>query len=165
MAESSERIIGTIRVGDEPFFEVVDKGDAHLEIRFVYEPSRSLRIPKKLINSLTEILKAYDGRRRHPRYVYVEEVSLASVDDRIKILGRSGNVSQSGVFVESLAVLPKGSEVSLKLPPKNAIIEARALVRNVREGIGMGLEFTSLKPASRKKLAHLLEKISEHVVG
>ena len=49
---AGERIIGTIRVGDEPFFEVVDKGDAHLEIRFVYERDHGLRIPKKLVNSL-----------------------------------------------------------------------------------------------------------------
>ena len=60
-----EKIVGTIKVGEEPFFEVVDKGDATLEIRFVYEPERALRLPKKLVTSLTQILKAYDGRRRH----------------------------------------------------------------------------------------------------
>lgn len=164
MPENTSRVIGTIRVGDEPFFEVVDKGDAHLEIRFVYEPEHGLRIPKKLVNALTQILKAYDGRRRHPRYVWSEEALVISLDDRIQIRSRTSNVSESGVFVESLATLPKGSEVNVKIPAKKTLLDARALVRNMREGVGMGLEFTSLKPASRRRLVQLLEKISEHIV-
>lgn len=165
MAENNVKVIGTIRVGDEPFFEVVDKGDAHLEIRFVYEPEHGLRIPKKLVSALTQILKAYDGRRRHARYLWSEEALLTSLDARIQIRGRVSNISESGVFVESLAVLPKGAEVLVKAPPKKPLVDARVLVRNVREGVGMGLEFVSVKPASRKKVATLLEKISEHIVG
>lgn len=165
VAESATKVIGTIRVGDEPFFEVVDKGDAHLEIRFVYEPEHGLRIPKKLVNALTQLLKAYDGRRRHARYLWSEEAEIVSLDNRIHIRGRASNVSESGLFVESLAGLPKGAEVLVKAPPKKPVIDARALVRNVREGVGMGLEFTSIKPASRAKLAKLIEKVSEHIVG
>ncbi|MFQ5817519.1 MAG: PilZ domain-containing protein [Terriglobia bacterium] len=165
MAEKTTKVIGTIRVGDEPFFEVVDKGDAHLEIRFVYEPEHGLRIPKKLVTALTEILKTYDGRRRHLRYLWSEEAQITSLDNRIQILARTTNVSESGVFVESLAALPRGAEVSLKVPPKKPIIEARTLIRNLREGVGMGLQFTSLKPASRRKFAKLLEKVSEHIAS
>lgn len=161
---AGEKVIGTIKVGDDPFFEVVDKGNAHLEIRFVYEPDHGLRIPKKLINSLTEILKSYDGRRRHTRYVYTEEALLESGGHRIKILGRTANLSESGVFVESLAVLPKGAEVHLKIPPTKTSVETFALVRNVRDGIGMGLEFGGLRTKSRSQLLRLLEKCSEHVV-
>lgn len=159
------KIIGTIRVGEEPFFEVVDKGDAHLEIRFVYDPEHGLRIPKKLVNALTQILKAYDGRRRHARYLWSEEAQVSSLDGRTSIRGRTSNVSDSGVFLESSGHLPRGAEVTLKIPPKKPLIDARAIVRNVREGVGMGLEFTSLKPASRKKLTKLLEQVSEHIVG
>ena len=111
-----EKIVGTIKVGEEPFFEVVDMGDANLEIRFVYEPERALRLPKKLVTSLTEILKAYDGRRRHPRYAYSEEAVIEAGDNRIRILGRTSNISESGVFVETLAGLPHGSEVLVKIP-------------------------------------------------
>lgn len=161
---AGERVIGTIKVGEEPFFEVVDKGDAHLDIRFVYEPDHGLRIPKKLINSLTEILKSYDGRRRHPRYLYTQDALLESGGHRIKILGRTANLSESGVFVESLAVLPKGAEVHLKIPPTHTAIETFALVRNVRDGVGMGLEFGALRAKSRTQLMRLLEKSSEHVV-
>lgn len=164
MAENS-KVIGTIRVGDEPFFEVVDKGDAHLEIRFVYEPEHGLRIPKKLVNALTAILKTYDGRRRHARYVWSEEAQIVSLDNRIQILGRTSNVSESGLFVESPGALPKGVEVLVKAPLKKSLIEARALVRTLREGVGMGLEFTTVKPPSRPKLAKLLEKVSQHIVG
>ncbi len=162
---ASEKVIGTIKVGEEPFFEVVDKGDAHLDIRFVYEPEHGLRIPKKLINSLTEILKSYNGRRRHTRYEFNEEALVECSDHRIKILARTSNISESGVFVESLAVLPKGAEVQLHLPPGKRAVEAAALVRNVREGVGMGLEFNSVRPKSRSKLAKLLEGCAEHVVG
>jgi len=161
---AGERIIGTIRVGEEPFFEVVDKGDAHLDIRFVYEPERGLRIPKKLVNSLTEILKSYDGRRRHARYVFNEETQIETSGGSVKILGRCSNLSESGLFVETLAVLPRGTEVHVKVPPHKPQVEASALVRAVREGIGMGLEFTSVKPKCRKKLAELLQRCSEHVV-
>ncbi|MEE8201548.1 MAG: PilZ domain-containing protein [Candidatus Acidoferrales bacterium] len=162
---SGEKLIGTIRVGEEPFFEVVDKGDAHLEIRFVYERSHGLRIPKKLVNSLTEILKSYDGRRRHSRYVFSEDVLLESGDDRIRILCRTTNISQSGVFVGSLAVLPRGTEIQLKIPARKPQVHASVLVRNVREGVGMGLEFATVRPKSRDKLAKLLARCSEHVVG
>ena len=161
---AGERIIGTIRVGDEPFFEVVDKGDAHLEIRFVYERDHGLRIPKKLVNSLTEILKSYDGRRRHSRYEFSEDVLLETSGGNVKIQGRTTTLSESGLFIETLAVLPRGTEVKVKVPPHKAQVEALALVRNVREGIGMGLEFSSLKPKSRAKLNQLLERCSEHSV-
>ena len=113
-----EKIVGTIKVGEEPFFEVVDMGDANLEIRFVYEPERALRLPKKLVTALTQILKAYDGRRRHPRYAYSEEAMIEAGDNRVRILGRISNISESGVFVETLAGLPHGSEVLIKFPPK-----------------------------------------------
>lgn len=162
---AGEKVIGTIKVGDEPFFEVVDKGDAHIEIRFVYEPEHGLRIPKKLVNALTNILKTYDGRRRHLRYHFVEEAQVESAGSRVKILGRTWNISESGLFVESLAVLPKGTEVHVKVPPKRPDVEATAVVRNVREGVGIGLEFTAVRPRSRPKLAKLLERCSEHVIG
>lgn len=161
----SEKVIGTIRVGHEPFFEVVDKGDAHLEIRFVYEREHGLRIPKKLVTSLTEILKSYDGRRRHARYLFTEDALLESGGERIKILARATNISQSGMFVQSLAILPRGTEVQVKIPPRKTTIEATALVRNVREGLGMGLEFGSVRPKSRASLARLLERCSEHVIA
>lgn len=161
---AGEKIVGTIKVGEEPFFEVVDKGDANLEIRFVYEPARGLRIPKKLVNALTEILQAYDGRRRHPRYLFSEEALIESRGKRIRILARTSNISQSGVFVETLALLPKGTEVQLKIPPKRPEVQGTALVRTVREGIGFGVEFASISPKSRAKLARLLESCSEHVI-
>lgn len=162
---AKENVIGTIKVGDDPFFEVVDKGDAHLEIRFVYEPERGLRIPKKLVNALTEILKAYDGRRRRPRYAYCEQALIETNGSRVKILGKTTDISEDGVFVNSLAVLPRGTEVQVKIPPKKARLQASALVRNVREGIGMGLEFRSLSPKTRAKLVRLVESCSEHVIG
>lgn len=161
---SGERIIGTIRVGDEPFFEVVDKGDAHLEIRFVYERDHGLRIPKKLVNSLTEILKSYDGRRRHTRYEYSEEAQLETSGGNVKIQGRTTTLSESGMFIETLAVLPRGTEVKVRVPARKPQIEALALVRNIREGIGMGVEFSSMKPKCRTKLNGILERCSEHNV-
>lgn len=162
---AGEKVIGTIKVGEDPFFEVVDKGDAHLEIRFVYEPERGLRIPKKLVNSLTEILKAYDGRRRRPRYAYSEQALIESGSGRIKIVGKTTDISEEGVFVNTLALLPRGTEVQVKIPPKKTVVQATALVRNVRDGLGMGLEFRSIAPKSRPKLARLLDSCSEHIVG
>ena len=160
-----EKIVGTIKVGEEPFFEVVDMGDANLEIRFVYEPERALRLPKKLVTALTQILKAYDGRRRHPRYAYSEEAMIEAGDNRVRILGRISNISESGVFVETLAGLPHGSEVLIKIPPKKTLVHARALVRGVRSGVGMGLEFTNIAPRSRPKLAELLKGCGQHSVS
>ena len=72
--------------------------------------------------------------------------------------------SDLGLFIETLAVLPRGTEVKVKVPPHKAQVEALALVRNVREGIGMGLEFSSMKPKCRAKLNQLLERCSEHSV-
>ncbi len=152
-------------MGAEPFFEVVDMGDANLEIRFVYEPERALRLPKKLVTSLTQILKAYDGRRRHPRYAYSEEAVIEAGDNRVRILCHISNISESGVFVETLAGLPHGSEVLITFPPKKTLVHARALVRDVRSGVGMGLEFTNVAPRSRSKLAELLKGCGQHSVS
>ena len=164
MAETKDKVVGTIHVGSEPFFEVVDKGDAHLEIRFVYEPERSLRLPKKLVSSLTQILKAYDGHRRHPRYAYSEEALVETADNRVRVQGRTSSISENGVFVETPAALPVGAEVMLKIPPKSPALRARAVVRNVVAGVGLGLEFSNVAPASRPKLAKLLQSCSEHSV-
>lgn len=165
MAEKKrERVVGTIMIGDDPFFEVVDKDAHNLDIRFVYEREGGLHLPKKLVRPLISILKAYQEQRRHQRLPLTEDILLESTDKTVSILARTRDLSESGASVDAPALLPKGSEINVLLPPKRSPIKARALVRNSRDR-SMGLEFLEVAPASRPKLAKLLQKARKHVVS
>ena len=95
-------------------------------------------------------------RRAHPRVRLCTEVSLAS--DSNFFTGFTNDVSEGGLFVATVNLLPIGTQIDLafSVPGAGARIEGRGEVRWVREHDernpesfpGMGIAFTWLAPPS-----------------
>jgi len=98
--------------------------------------------------------------RRHPRYSYSQPIELVSEQTHAKLSASTANISRGGVFVSSRVILPVGHRVWLSLLAGDKPLEALAVVRHAREGIGMGLEFEQLGPTSQSALGTLIDMLA-----
>ncbi|HMG34834.1 MAG TPA: PilZ domain-containing protein [Blastocatellia bacterium] len=59
---------------------------------------------------------------------------------------RISDISVTGVFVETLSPPPVGAVVKMSFSlPDGRTVEAEGVVKHIQPGIGMGIEFSSLK--------------------
>lgn len=72
-------------------------------------------------------------------------------------LGRSQNVSESGLFMRTPETLSVGSEVTIRfalpVPPQAITIEATGIVVRAHPGIFMAIQFVDLKEEYREAIA------------
>ncbi len=105
--------------------------------------------------------------RRHQRYRVYLQVDYSTRDAFLSNL--VCNLSRGGMFIASSRPLPIGSEIDLKLAlPGDACIRARARVVwnfDIRRGTlrvipGMGIRFTAISVADRRRLEGYLESLA-----
>ncbi len=101
-----------------------------------------------------------DRRRtaRAPLDLWVEEEKGEELYFR-----RTGNVSLGGIYFEQTIPHALGTRVKLRfsLPGSSDVIEALGEIVNtptVKDGLGMGLRFTTLTPDAQKRLAAFLDE-------
>jgi uncharacterized protein (TIGR02266 family) len=103
-------------------------------------------------------------RREHPRYSVDLDVSLGS--DHNFYAGFAENLSAGGVFIATHVVKPVGEriEISIRLPDREAPIEAVGEVRWTREFSetsnvppGLGVRFVELKDGALEAIAKFLQ--------
>ena len=86
-----------------------------------------------------------DDKRRASRSGLLVEVKYEGQGTHAQT--RISDISTSGVFVETLSPPPTGSSVKLTFSlPGGYPVEAEGVVKHIQHGIGMGIEFTQLKP-------------------
>ena len=60
---------------------------------------------------------------------------------------RISDISETGIFVDSMSPLPLGANLKLTFTlPNGHVVEAEGRVAHCQPRIGMGIEFSSLKP-------------------
>ena len=60
---------------------------------------------------------------------------------------RISDISETGIFVDSISPLPAGAVLKLSFTlPNGHVVEAEGRVAHCQPRIGMGIEFSSLKP-------------------
>ena len=69
--------------------------------------------------------------------------------------GQIRNISTSGVFIETTQSFSGGSVVNLRfsLGESKDLVNCAAIIRNVRTGAGLGVEFLDLSSESRSRIA------------
>jgi hypothetical protein len=92
-----------------------------------------------------------DERRSSKRWRFPVDVEL---DDLLR--ATISNLSADGAFIDSRMVLSAGAIVQLRFNVHGREIVTAAEVRYSSPGIGMGVRFVDLDPASRAELAQLL---------
>src|SRR5262249_1799318 len=89
-------------------------------------------------------------QRKSPRIDLVGEVYYEV--NRSQLLARWTDISQGGLFIQTMHPLPVGQQVKLKirLASGSELYRAIGVVRHRLDWVGMGLEFTHLHPRSKK---------------
>lgn len=107
--------------------------------------------------------RAGDRRRaaRAPLDLWVEEERGNELYFR-----RTGNVSKYGVYFEQTIPHALGTRVKLRfsLPGETDVIEAFGEIVNtpdVKDGLGMGLEFIEIDPSQQKKLEAFIRRVAD----
>jgi PilZ domain-containing protein len=99
-------------------------------------------------------------QRKNRRIELVGEVYYEV--NRSELLAQWTDISQDGLFIQTMHPLPVGQEVKLKirLSSGTKLYRAIAVVRHRLDLVGMGLEFTHLHPEAKR----LIEGTANHIV-
>jgi hypothetical protein len=74
-------------------------------------------------------------------------------------LSRVYDLSIGGLLVETRQAIPIGETIDLDFLVQEGQISAQAVVRYPKNGFGLGLKFTAIRPEDRPHLAALLTRI------
>jgi hypothetical protein len=80
-------------------------------------------------------------------------------------LSRVYDLSIGGLLVETPQAIPIGETIELYFLVQEGQITAQAVVRHVKHGFGLGLNFTAIRPEDRPHLAALLTRIRADLLG
>jgi hypothetical protein len=71
-------------------------------------------------------------------------------------LGHWTDISQDGLFIQTMHPLPVGWQVNLKIRFQSGskLYRAAGVVRHRLESVGMGVEFTYLHPEAKRRIKH-----------
>lgn len=72
---------------------------------------------------------------------------------------RISDISTSGVFIDAMSPLPVGSDINLTFTlPNGHKVEALGKVMQSQPRIGMGVEFTEIKPEDRDHIRDIVKQ-------
>ena len=94
-------------------------------------------------------------KRRAPRASYISEVVCEGANTRL--IARTSDLSESGVFIHSTLCCEAGSILKLKFSVTSTQIETIGEVCYSIPHIGMGVRFLDLKPQYRAAIVRLIE--------
>ncbi len=99
------------------------------------------------------------AKRRYPRVETPSGIWVAWQTGSGKSVSRVRDLNVGGLFVDDVNTAPAGSAVSVLLSVPEGEIRCDAVVRNVKAGKGMGLEFTSMSEVARARLQTLVSRL------
>ena len=102
-----------------------------------------------------------DVRRAHPRVSYEQKIRLLGADGKPVIVGRTLNLSPSGIYVRAPAGCEIGSEVTCDLPLPGGTRQLRGRVARTQslpdDSTGIGIQFVDLTTGDSSSLHRALE--------
>ncbi len=78
-------------------------------------------------------------RRNAPRYALVLAAEVMEPSRGARLSARTSDLSLTGCYLDTLTLLPKGSQVRISLTHRREVCEASGRVMDVRPGMGMGM--------------------------
>jgi hypothetical protein len=99
------------------------------------------------------------SRRRYPRVEKPEGVWVYWNREGRADTSRVRDLSTGGLFVETAGLLGVGTAIRLDFLVQEGKIMAKAVVRHVKPGSGLGLKFTALTEKDGPRLAALMTRL------
>ena len=100
-----------------------------------------------------------DERRRHPRSKALKPVPVAWMYGTQKHLARAENLALGGLFIRTANPPAAGASIKLLFQAPEGEVRARAVVRNLVPGQGVGLAIMSMEPEHRLRLVRWLQQL------
>jgi hypothetical protein len=98
--------------------------------------------------------RRFSSRVAAPGDVYVYW-STSGFDDTSRVR----DLSSGGLFVQTRKLKPLGATTILHFLVEEGQIRAEAVVRHVKPGLGLGLQFTTVLEEDRRRLADLMRRV------
>jgi|SRR5215472_19229194 len=97
--------------------------------------------------------------RRHQRISLPQGMTVAWYGGGIQQVSRVQTLNGGGLSVSASITRPVGSSLMLVFEVPGGVVQAEAVVRNVKPGKEMGLEFISMGAQARALLDDLLSRL------
>jgi hypothetical protein len=97
--------------------------------------------------------------RRYARIGLPRGMTVAWQAGGARIVSRVGTLGLGGLFVYTKKAAAVGEVLKLVFDVPGGEVRARAVVRSVVPGKGMGIEFTAMQPEARARLTQLLRRL------
>jgi hypothetical protein len=102
----------------------------------------------------------YANRREVPRFSLIASAVLREPESDTKISGRISELSRKGCYVDTLIVLPEGTNLEVRISRDQGVFESLGKIIYVQSGMGMGLAFVNIADEQLKILDSWLEELS-----
>lgn len=110
-------------------------------------------------------IKGKKRQRRHPRAKLRQTLLVAWQGGGRRDASRARNLCLGGIYIDARNPANVGDILQLIFDAPQGEVAARAVVRNVHPGRGMGVEFVGMDYFSRRRLHNMLKAllVSEEV--
>ena len=102
----------------------------------------------------------YANRREVPRFSLIASAVLREPESDTKISGRISELSRKGCYVDTLIVLPEGTNLEVRISRDQGVFESLGKIIYVQSGMGMGLAFVNIADEQLKILDSWLGELS-----
>jgi hypothetical protein len=102
--------------------------------------------------------------RSCPRYPFSPSVEAIDVQANTRILGRLSDISRNGCYVDTINPFAKDATVTLTITKDNHSFKTQSKVVYSKDGMGMGLLFTTAEPEQLRVLGLWLGELSDRKV-
>jgi PilZ domain len=101
------------------------------------------------------------SRRHHRRVETPEGVWAIWRCGRTEDTSRVRDLSVGGLFIETRKVCPVGATVELHFLVQDGEIRANAMVRYVKAGSGLGLQFETVRNEDQTRFARMVKRLMQ----
>ena len=104
--------------------------------------------------------------RSCPRYPFSPSVEAIDVQANTRILGRLSDISRNGCYVDTINPFAKNATVTLTITKDSHSFKTQSKVVYSKDGMGMGLSFTTAEPEQLRVLGLWLGELAgRHAAG
>jgi hypothetical protein len=120
-------------------------------------PAHTLREPRP--NESPDPMTTITKTRRYPRSGLPRGPYVAWQGPGERTVSRVAMIGMGGLFISTNNPAPIGENLRLYFEIPGGDVRARAIVRSVEKGKGMGVEFTAMGQEQRARLHRLLSRL------
>lgn len=98
-------------------------------------------------------------RRYSIRYPFAADADLIDLESGAHSSGVTSDISLGGCFICTSKPLTLKARARMTLSRKGQVVEGLAVVRIVKQRVGMGIEFVDLSPAHLETLSRWIDQL------